>query len=84
MISNMELVRILPLSAQIVYHILRTHETLNSKQLVSETRYSIRTVRYALRRLRKAQLIIQIPDMTDTRRCTYALVSEINRIRSVI
>ena len=75
MISNMELVKILPLSAQIVYHILRTHETLSTKQLVTETRYSIRTIRYALRRLMDIRLIIQIPDMTDTRRCSYSITS---------
>lgn len=72
----MDLLNILPPSAQIVYHVLRTHENLTTNQIVSETRYSIRTIRYALRRLIKAHLIKQIPDIKDTRRCYYAIRSQ--------
>ena len=75
MISDIDLLNIMPPSAQIVYQIIRTHEPLTSKQLLSETRYSIRTIRYALRRLMNAELIVQIPDITDTRRCFYAVSS---------
>lgn len=71
----MDLLNIMPPSAQIVYSIIQTHEPLSTKELVSETTYSIRTIRYALRRLMNAQLIIQIPDITDTRRCYYAISS---------
>ncbi|MHA2246974.1 MAG: hypothetical protein ACXADY_18670 [Candidatus Hodarchaeales archaeon] len=75
MITKMDLLNVMPPSAQIVYQILRTHKTLSSKELLSETQYSIRTIRYAIRRLMNAQMIIQIPDMTDTRRCFYAVRS---------
>lgn len=74
-INNMDLLNIMPPSAQIVYQIILSHEPLTSKELVSETRYSIRTIRYALRRLMNAQLIVQIPDIRDTRRCFYAISS---------
>ncbi len=75
MISNIELVNTMPPSAQLIYHILLLRETQTSKELVSETRYSLRTIRYAIRLLVKARLIIKITDMTDTRRCFYAISS---------
>ena len=75
MISNIELIDTMPPSAQLIYHILRLRETLNSKELISETRYSIRTIRNAIRLLMDAHLIIKIPDITDTRRCYYAISS---------
>ncbi|MHA2226752.1 MAG: hypothetical protein ACXAC8_16185 [Candidatus Hodarchaeales archaeon] len=64
---------IMPPSAQKVYQTLEEHNKLSSIELVQKTQYSPRMVRYALRHLRDAQLIVQLTDMADTRRCYYAL-----------
>ncbi len=75
MLDKMLLLNTMPPSAQIVYQVLQVCESLNSEDLKSETRYSIRTIRYALQHLLKASLIVQIPDITDTRRCYYTITS---------
>ncbi|MFX0124157.1 MAG: hypothetical protein ACFFAE_11015 [Candidatus Hodarchaeota archaeon] len=73
--NNIDLLNTMSPSAQIVYYILRTREKLSTQQILSQTRYSIRTIRYALRYLMNAHLIIQIRDIRDTRRCYYAIKS---------
>ena len=68
-----EIINSLPLSAQKVYHTIKIFEKVNSRELITETQYSRRTVHYALRHLIDASLIVQIPDMQDTRRFHYSL-----------
>jgi hypothetical protein len=63
----------MPLSAQIVYQILQKGEKLNAGDLEYQTRYSPRMVRYALRYLIDASLIIQLIDINDARRRFYIL-----------
>ncbi len=73
MLEVTELIDNLPLSAQKVYHTIKICERLNSRELITETQYSRRTVHYALRHLIDASLIVQIPDMRDTRRFYYSI-----------
>ena len=75
MLDPKELIDNLPLSAQKVYHTIKICEKLNSRELIAETQYSRRTVHYALRHLIDASLIVQIPDMRDTRRFYYSVKS---------
>ncbi|MHA2226749.1 MAG: hypothetical protein ACXAC8_16170 [Candidatus Hodarchaeales archaeon] len=72
-VNSKNLVKIMPPSAQKVYQTLEECNKLSSNDLVKKTRYSPRMVRYALRQLKDAQLIVQLTDMADTRRCYYAL-----------
>ena len=75
MSETLLLVETMPPSAQLVYHTLLASKIMNTKELKSETRYSLRTIRYALQRLIHAHLVTQVPDITDTRRSYYAVVS---------
>lgn len=75
MLETRELIDNLPLSAQKVFHTIKICEKLNSRELIDETQYSRRTVHYALRYLIDASLIVQIPDMRDTRRFYYSIKS---------
>ena len=61
-----------PSSLQI-YKILQTRKQMTFKEITSQTKYSTRTVRYALRDLSDAGIIGKIPDMTDLRRCFYSI-----------
>ncbi len=61
----------MPPSSQKVYNIIQTGKQMRFKDIASQTKYSTRTVRYALRDLKDAGLIGQIPDMMDLRRCYY-------------
>jgi len=63
----------MPLSAQIVYQILQDGEKVNAGELEYRTQYSPRMVRYALRYLIDASLIIRLIDINDTRRRYYVL-----------
>ena len=62
-------------SARVVFQILETKKQMRANEIDSQTPYSRRTVRYALRQLQNARLITQIPDMLDTRRNFYAIIS---------
>lgn len=75
MLESIEIIDRLPLSAQKVFHTIKIYEKLNSRELIAETQYSRRTVHYALRHLINASLIVQIPDMRDTRRFFYSVKS---------
>ncbi len=75
MTNQLLLVETMPPSARLVYHILQASKIMNTSELKSETQYSIRTIRYALQRLINAHLVIQVPDMTDTRRSYYSILS---------
>jgi DNA-binding MarR family transcriptional regulator len=68
-----ELFMNLPPSSLRVYKILQTSKQMTFKEISSQTNYSTRTVRYALRDLSDAGLIGKIPDMTDLRRCYYSI-----------
>jgi transcriptional antiterminator len=75
---NHEILRNLPPSAQLVYQKLQERDFINSRQLISETRYSPRTIRYALNQLINVHLIKRIHDIKDARRCYYTIVREIS------
>lgn len=65
----------MPPAAQIVYQYLQTGEELNTRELQYRTQYSPRSVRYALRYLIEANLIIQMTDINDARRRFYVIKS---------
>jgi transcription initiation factor IIE alpha subunit len=65
----------MPPAAQVVYHFLQAGEELNTMELEYKTQYSPRSVRYALRYLIEANLIIQMTDINDARRRFYVLKS---------
>ncbi|MFX1284645.1 MAG: winged helix DNA-binding protein [Promethearchaeota archaeon] len=63
----------MPPSSKKVYNIILAGKQMRFKDITEQTKYSTRTVRYALRDLKDAGLIGQIPDMMDLRRCYYTL-----------
>ena len=65
----------MPPSSKRVYNIIQTGKQMRFKDIALKTKYSTRTVRYALRDLKDAGLIGQIPDMMDLRRCYYILLN---------
>ncbi|MFX0125262.1 MAG: MarR family transcriptional regulator [Candidatus Hodarchaeota archaeon] len=54
--------RHLPPSAQKVYHILRSQGIMRVTDIQSQTHYSFRMIRYALRRLLDQHLVSQVSD----------------------
>lgn len=71
----------MPPSSLKVYQILRSAQRMRFIDIASQTNYSTRTVRYALRDLTDAGLISKIPDMNDLRRCFYfATTSQLLRV----
>lgn len=68
------IVGVMPPSVQKVYHTLQSGKRMHVGDIESKTNYSPRTVRQALRQLKNAQLITQIPDMYDMRRHYYIAV----------
>ena len=56
-----------------IYRILQSSKKMTFTEISSQTDYSTRTVRYALRNLNDAGLIGKIPDMSDLRRCFYTI-----------
>ena len=69
------LVEVMPPSVQKVYRTLKSGTRMHVGEIESKTRYSPRTVRQALRHLKNAGLIVQIPDMYDMRRHYYAAIA---------
>ncbi|MFX1286094.1 MAG: winged helix-turn-helix domain-containing protein [Promethearchaeota archaeon] len=69
------IVSVMPPSVQKVYRTLQAGKRMHVGDIESKTNYSPRTVRQALRQLKNAQLITQIPDMYDMRRHYYMAVS---------
>ena len=61
----------LPPSAKLVYKVLEYNGQMTQKELASETRLSVRTVRYALNRLGEVGLVEQVPCLSDGRRTLY-------------
>jgi DNA-binding transcriptional regulator GbsR (MarR family) len=70
-----KLVTVMPPSVQKVFSTLQNGKRMHVGEIESKTKYSPRTVRQALRQLKNAQLIVQIPDMMDMRRHYYSAVS---------
>ena len=70
-----KLVGVMPPSVQKVYRTLRSGKRMYVGDIELKTRYSPRTVRQALRQLRNARLITQVPDMMDMRRHYYMIVA---------
>ncbi|MFX0206213.1 MAG: winged helix-turn-helix domain-containing protein [Candidatus Hodarchaeota archaeon] len=68
------IVGVMPPSVQKVYRTLQAGKRMHVGDIESKTKYSPRTVRQALRQLKKAQLVTQIPDMYDMRRHYYVAV----------
>ena len=68
------IVSVMPPSVQKVYRTLQSGKRMHVGDIESKTKYSPRTVRQALRQLKNAQLISQIPDMYDMRRHYYMAV----------
>jgi Mn-dependent DtxR family transcriptional regulator len=68
---GIKLVEVMPPSVQKVYRTLQSGKRMHVGEIESKTRYSPRTVRQALRHLKNAGLISQIPDMMDMRRHYY-------------
>ena len=66
-----KLVTVMPPSVQKVYRTLQAGKRMHVGEIESKTNYSPRTVRQALRQLKDARLITQIPDMMDMRRHYY-------------
>ncbi len=69
------LVGVMPPSVQKVYRTLISGKRMHVGDIESRTRYSPRTVRQALRQLKAARLITQVPDMMDMRRHYYVVVA---------
>ena len=65
------IVSVMPPSVQKVYRTLQAGKRMHVGDIESKTKYSPRTVRQALRQLKNAKLITQIPDMYDMRRHYY-------------
>jgi DNA-binding MarR family transcriptional regulator len=61
----------LPPSSKIVLKILGTEGAMTHKDIVNKSHCSPRTVRYALKKLKEKQLIIQKMNMQDMRQIIY-------------
>jgi DNA-binding MarR family transcriptional regulator len=61
----------LPPSSRIVLKILGTEGAMTHKDIVNKSHCSPRTVRYALKKLKEKQLIIQKMNMQDMRQIIY-------------
>ncbi|MHA1970202.1 MAG: MarR family transcriptional regulator [Candidatus Hodarchaeales archaeon] len=72
---GVKLVGVMPPSVQKVYRALQNGKRMHVGDIESRTRYSPRTVRQALRQLKSARLITQVPDMMDMRRHYYVVVA---------
>lgn len=62
---------ILPPSSQAVLRVLGKDGAMTHKELVEKTRCSPRTVRYALRKLRENNLLVQKMNLHDMRQIIY-------------
>ena len=62
----------LPPCAQVIYKIIDSKIKVEIYEIEQNTRYSARTVRHALRILRKTKLVTRIPNIYDMRRHYYA------------
>ena len=65
---------VLPLSARVVYYILKENESMYVSEITEGSNYSRRTVQQALHFLEKSQLVDHYPDLRDLRRHKYKIV----------
>ncbi len=72
---GVKLVEVMPPSVRKVYRTLKSGKRMHVGEIESKTRYSPRTVRQALRHLKNAGLVTQIPDMYDMRRHYYTAIA---------
>ena len=79
-VINKKLISNMPPSSLKVYEIIQTSKRLRFADIASQTNYSTRTVRYALRDLKDAGLVGKIYDINDMRRCFYTAMAYRNRI----
>jgi repressor of nif and glnA expression len=61
----------LPKSSQAVLRILGTSGAMTHKDIVSKSHYSPRTVRYALKKLKERELLIEKMNLQDMRQIIY-------------
>ena len=62
-----------PAVLEVVEIMLKNPPIITSKEISSKTKYSSRTVRDALFRLKQAQFVTQIADLNDARKCFWVL-----------
>ena len=75
---GVKLVEVMPPSVRKVYQTLKSGKPgkrMHVGEIEDKTRYSPRTVRQALRHLKNAGLVVQIPDMYDMRRHYYSVAA---------
>ncbi|ELY72143.1 ArsR family transcriptional regulator [Natrinema pellirubrum DSM 15624] len=60
-------------SAKLVYKVLESEEELTQKELVEETLLASRTVRYALKRLKKIGIVEEDIYFADARQSLYKI-----------
>lgn len=63
----------LPPSAKLVYRVIETDGALTQKDLIQKTTLPARTVRYAISRLREADIISERFHFIDARQSLYGL-----------
>ena len=63
----------LPPSAKLVYKVLETGGQFTQKDLIRETSLPVRTVRYALSRLKEEKILIERHYFIDARQSLYGL-----------
>jgi DNA-binding MarR family transcriptional regulator len=63
----------LPPSAKLIYKILEYKGELTQKEIVEESMLPVRTVRYAIRRLKDSGIIVERFNFKDARQTIYSL-----------
>ncbi len=73
LVSDARKIEHLPPSAKLVYTILKANRQMTQKDLIRETYLPPRTVRYALSRLKKENVLVERLHITDARQSLYGL-----------
>lgn len=63
----------LPLSARFILNILESNGWTTQKEIISSTALSTRTVKHALKMLRRSELIVERRNLGDIRRKLYRI-----------
>lgn len=71
--TNIDRLKEMPASAKLVYKILMHEGNMTQKELINDSLLPERTVRYALDKLIKANLITSQPHFTDARQTVYGV-----------
>ena len=72
-VSDARKIEHLPPSAKLVYAILKANHQMTQKDLIRETYLPPRTVRYALCRLKRENVLVERLHITDARQSLYGL-----------